>query len=300
MRYFNYYLSKEGHTYSCDMIRLKYEFKFECATDMLKELNSIQLSFSLGIDVQFFESFKSSGYRYLFVVNGGIRGDVFDVNINSDYKFSIGVRHNMDTDKHSMTGFIEFNPNKCDVDVVSKYMSIIKKYANYLGNGSYFDLVRFDMAIDIKTPRYALKLIKEGKRTYTYMQNKSLTEYLGVRHTEGFVKLYDKREESALDYDLTRLEITCTGLDKVSLPRVLYTDGQFTMDEGLTNTDFVLVSLIRQQEEHQQQYYLSKLGRNKRDKLRPYIIGGSSILEYDRRGILHVQDIVKNAMRVIF
>lgn len=267
---------------------------------MLNELNSTKAMFDLGIDIQFFESFKSSGYRYLFVVSGNDKGNVFDANISSSYKFSIGVRHNMDTDKNSMSGFIEFNPNKCDLDIVSRFMNIIKKYSNYLGNGFYFDLVRFDMAIDIKSPRYALKLIKEGKRQYTYIQNKSLTEYLGVRHTEGFVKLYDKREESALDYDLTRLEITCTGLDRVLLPRVSYTDGQFTMDEGLTNTDFVLVSLIRQQEEHQQQYYLSKLGRNKRDKLRPYIIGGSSILEYDRKGILHVQDIVRNAMRVIF
>lgn len=35
------------------------------------------------------------------------------------------------------------------------------------------------------------------------------TEYLGKRSNVGFVKLYNKSIESKLDYDLSRLEITC-------------------------------------------------------------------------------------------
>lgn len=300
MHYFNDFVSKSGHIYSCDMIRLKFEFKSENMNSMLDMINSTKLMLDLNLNINYYESFKSSGYRYLFVLSATEKTDVFDTLLCNEYTFSIGVRHNMDTDKNALTGFVEFNPNKCNLDVVSLYMDILKKHSNYLGNGLYFDLVRFDIAIDIKLPRYCLKLIKEGKRTYTYIQSKSLTEYLGKRLTEGFTKLYDKKEESNLDYDVTRLEITCTSIDKIFLPRVCCTSGQLSLDDGLTDTQFVLVSLIRQQDEQQQQYYLSKLGRKTRDKLRPYIIGSSSMLEYDKRGILHVQDIVRNAMRIIF
>lgn len=294
MRYYDSFIDSKGLTYSCDMIRLKFEYKSVIEYELLSQLDSIKTSYDLGVDVQEYTSFKGSGFRHLLVYKSSDRFQGFDLS----YSFSIGVRHNMDTDKNSMTGFIEFNPNKCDIGVVSKYMSIIRMYSNYLGNGFYFDLIRYDMGIDIKVPRYALKLIKEGKRIYQYIQSSSLTEYLGVRHTNGYTKLYDKREENKLDYDLTRLEVTCVDIDSVTLPRVAYASGQYDLDFGLNDTDFVLVSLIRQQDEQQQQYYLSKLGRGKREKLRPYIIGGSSILEYDKKGIMHVQDIVQRAMRI--
>lgn len=296
LSYFNNYINDFGHSYSCDMIRLKFEYKKENEFDMLHFLNSNIMMLDMDVDIKYYQSFRPSDFRHFFVISQIYK--VFDTPI--EYSFKIGVLHNCDTDKDSLKGFIEFNPNKCNLSVVTEYMKIIKEFSNNLGYGLHFELVRYDLAIDIKVPKTMIKLIKEGKRTYQYIQSKTVTEYLGIKHTDGYTKLYDKREEAGLDYDLARLEITCTSLDKVALPRVSLVDCQFSLDMDLTKTDAVLVSLIRQQPEHEQQYYLGQLGKTKRDKLRPYINGESAILQYDRKGILHVQDIVKDAMRIIF
>ena len=298
--YYNSYSSKDGAIYSCDMLRLKYEFKSEVLYNLSRDLQSLVYLVKYGVDCQLYTSFKASSYRDVFVYSVSDRFE----DINLSYSFTIGVRHNSDTDQDALKGFIEFNPNKVNLDIIKMYMNIIYKYANKLVDWAFFEVVRYDIAIDIPLPRYCCKLVKEGKRVYKYIQSASLTEYLGVHNSDGFTKLYDKAyEQGYKDMDLTRLELTCTSLDTVTLPRLICTPLQSRMilnDDELTDTQRVLVELIREQEPHRQPYFLNQLGRKMREKLRKYIDVGADEFQYDKKGIVHVQEICRRACYMNF
>ena len=74
-------------------------------------------------------------------------------------------------------------------------------------------LKRFDLAYDIPVSRYDCRLSKD-RRMYKSVISNGITEYLGVKNTPAYVKVYDKAAELHLDTDkvqLTRIEMTCDG-----------------------------------------------------------------------------------------
>jgi len=95
---------------------------------------------------------------------------------------------------------IEFNPNKCKDDAL--ILSILK-------SSTQWTIKSIDFALDIR--ENILNLIgfdKQKKSFLTTIDNglDDKTYYMGVRNNR--VKIYNKRIESNLDYDLTRIEIT--------------------------------------------------------------------------------------------
>ena len=102
-------------------------------------------------------------------------------------------------------GFIEFNPNKVAGD--KRFHGLLKTLGTCVSKAR---LKRFDLAYDIPVSRYDCRLSKD-RRMYKSVISNGITEYLGVKNTPGYVKVYDKAAEMHLSGVLTRIELTCDG-----------------------------------------------------------------------------------------
>lgn len=101
---------------------------------------------------------------------------------------------------------VEFNPNKVgSCDVLHEVLSFLMGCTDPVQR----EVVRFDLAIDLPIPREHCLLVKDKRLYIERRHGKEITQYLGAKSSStGRVKLYNKRLESKLDYDLTRLELT--------------------------------------------------------------------------------------------
>lgn len=102
-------------------------------------------------------------------------------------------------------GFIEFNPNKVAGD--KRFHGLLKTLGTCVSKAR---LKRFDLAYDIPVSRSDCRLSKD-RRMYKSVISNGITEYLGVKNTPGYVKVYDKAAEMHLSGVLTRIELTCDG-----------------------------------------------------------------------------------------
>lgn len=257
-RILNYYKSIEenGVVYSVDMVRLEIKTNCSDGDDFCQWLMDKELEIG---DIGYYQSFKAYTYRHLFVVPCG------------DSTVSIGLQLNDDKRHDSYKGYIEFNPNKVAADcwfnelitrVRMTYEEIIVK--------------RWDFAVDIPVAKKNCMMLKDNRNYTLYQGQKGETEYLGRRSHGGFVKLYDKKVESNLDYDLTRLEVTIEGLadfQTVPFPGVKIVSEQLDISANveLKDTELALVELIRLQGNYD--YWLRRLGRYMREKIKPYLLG---------------------------
>lgn len=83
-------------------------------------------------------------------------------------------------------GFIEFNPNKVAGD--KRFHGLLKTLGTCVSKAR---LKRFDLAYDIPVSRYDCRLSKD-RRMYKSVISNGITEYLGVKNTPAYVKVYDK------------------------------------------------------------------------------------------------------------
>lgn len=265
LTYFDSFRDENNYIYSCDMVRLN--FTLCIAFDFSNWLDSYydDIRFS----IKFFINKKSVGYKYLYNI-------AID---DGDFKcsFAIGLCLNS-LAENNLKGFIEFNPNKC-----MKLQLFYDFYCSLFAYLQELSLVRFDVAIDIPINRKYCKLKRNYRCNYDFEiveskigdnLNRSLTEYQGRRNNNKFTKLYDKKAESHLDYDLTRLEYTFTADEKDfdSLAEVHIYDEQIVKDLQLdiySSTDFVLADLLRNSPD--MQFYLKTLDYRKRKKLLPLL-----------------------------
>lgn len=238
--------------YSCDMIRFNLEFYEKGLRYVSRYLSDITR-----VDIRSYPSnFSDFKYKNLFTIDYGVSSMSVGLNFN-------GVRQ-----PDNLKGFIEFNPNKCFCEQFSDDVRFI------IGQAFKWDVVRWDLAIDIPLAREKLYLPKD-QRIYTLQKvsNSDKTEYLGRRNNAGFVKLYNKTIESNLDYDLTRLEVTMPGkLEECFkyIPQVFIRNcGGVMVYEGLTKADLVLIELL--QKEENPDIYLQRLNYRYRKKIEPYV-----------------------------
>lgn len=258
IKYYNEVVSKEGYIYSLDMVRLSLEFVDDKVQNFVSWLNDLD-TYRDGIDVKHWLSIKEFTYR-----------DMFNVTlVDCSFVFAIGFNGSA---KDRSKGFIEFNPNKCMYNFMFKEI-LDKLFSITLDR----QVVRFDLAIDIPVPKHLVSLVKDG-RNYQYIKSKdSESEYLGVRNKSGFVKLYDKKAESNLDYDLTRLEITAS-LDGINFPVVKVKGLQQSLIFGdLNSTERVLVQLLDLVDN--KKIYLSQLNYRRRKKIEEFL--GEETLQLD-------------------
>ena len=280
MNYYSTYhfVDSLGNDYSVDMLRLSFVFRKDCIEKIVSYFcSSNRLDFSV-----YPVCLSDWKYRNLVKINCGDSSAVVGIGFNG------AVREDM------LKGFCEFNPNKC--------MPHFLECLDFLLMCSCdCKVVRFDLAVDIHVPRSCVVLDKDSRIYSLKMRNREdMTEYLGVRNSGGFVKLYNKTIESKLDYVLTRLEITSEcDFDKLCshLPviRVVQDIEQLSFLDfsGLNETDIVLVKLLLDVEPNKRLLYLSQLGRGKRQKLSPYLTCSSYEFKYDYNIMLDIIRLLK-------
>ena len=239
---------ENGQIYSVDMIRLKLVF-MDKVQEFVTWLSSIAVSAD-NLDIVHFLSVRDFSYRNMFKIR------------TNEYSFAMAIGFNGSSASKN-NGWIEFNPNKCKGEFFDKFIMMLKDYT------STRKVSRFDLAIDIPIPRYLVRIHKD-QRNYQYIHSQSSeTEYLGRRNNPGFIKLYDKKVESKLDYDLTRLEITAD-LEDINFPTVKILPLQEKFEFGqISTTDKVLIRLLK--EVDNPGMFLQDLKYEKRKKIEPYL-----------------------------
>lgn len=257
--------------YSCDMLELRFHINVLKSQLFLDYIRHIEFRYNFLYD--YFKSTRIGSYRHLFSC-------VYSTDEVRGANFTLACDLNECQYTEGMTCMIKFNPNKNDMVYIKGLLREIAGFVTPI-DGKYFRLIRYDLAIDIPVKRENVVLIKRGKREYHRVVSSSLTEYLGKRNSNGFTKVYDKTMESDLDYDLTRIEVTCEDLDIIPLPEVQLLQEQREDFSELNSTDMVLVNLIRRLEYDEQQLQLKLLGRTKREKLRGYIFPMQQAFEFN-------------------
>lgn len=262
--YFKYLVGE--YIYSCDMMRFKLNFRQDELPNVVTTFDSY-----MRLDVKNYP-LCTQKFRFRNFV-------VIDYNYST---LELGIGFNGIGTDCMFEGFVQFNPNKCfQNDQCLQDLRLI------FSSCWSVDLLRWDFAIDIPVERYRVKLVKDSRR-FQCVRNSAddFTEYLGVRSHLGFVKVYNKKIESDLLQDLTRVEITMPDLlgsgEDFSkyFPTVYIQRLQNEMEFGissLSDTDKVLVELL--QTVQNPDYYIKRLGRGKREKLEKYIYADCDKLE---------------------
>lgn len=183
--------------------------------------------------------------------------------------------------------YISCNPNNTFYD--SECERIIKYFIEHSISSS---IKKIDIAIDIPI-KFDLLFPEKDRRALRrsqYSNASNATVYWGKRNKAGAVKLYDKRKEADLDYDLSRIEITVGNPLSNSwdinirkwIPKVWIKTSSKQADlpeQNLSSTDKVLISLFN--ENFKSIRFFRQLDRKKQKKLKPYISGTRKPLEID-------------------
>lgn len=264
------------------MLRLNVDFgqKRDGFVQFMSKLSGYDLRY----EIAYYPGYAVGRYRHLWAVRCPME----------NISWSVGLDLGRNGDDKTK-GFVEFNPNKCEPESIFH-----EWWLNFLAFIVTIEPVRYDLAIDIPCPRSRCRLIKDGKKMYQLVsKDDGLTEYLGRRSTNGFVKLYDKTKEAKLDYDLTRLEITLEWLHEDlarSFPKVAITEEQISllMDDQLTQNERVLVNAIKATDEPQ--FYLGQLSYRMRKKIEPYL--ADTTLSLDDKCFSQVANLVRSYLVV--
>lgn len=277
--YMEYWLPVTGrndYVYSCDMLRYKLEFKVGkyAKTDLVRMLTAYGR-----FDVkQYPDNFADFKYRNMFTID-------YDTS-----SMTVGIGFNGCKNEDFSIGFLEVNPNKCfdSLQCMADIQTIFDACWEY-------ELLRFDLAIDLPFPRENVSVVKDGRKYALDMRSISnKTEYLGVRNSSGYIKLYNKSTEQGLEEeDITRLEMTCAGnwtADQIvaKLPYVFVANGSSGNDDlrHLSSTQRVLVRALRSHPDRDELY--KSLNADMRVKLRPYLYDADTTLTYDTDAVCAV------------
>lgn len=227
--YWYAYTDACGNIYSIDGVRVKIMIPQKNLPKFNKLLNGLERT-----DVQEYPECRLPfRYRFMYTIN---YADA-ETTLTVGYHFNCGEPND---------GMFDFNPNKLLVHESDKAISDLNRI---LALSSYYEIKRWDLAIDIPFKREDVFLIKDRRTKTSLLKSDKYeirinsapdsTEYLGKRNSDGFVKLYNKTKESNLSTDLTRLEITFGDTEteaklkaqlKKYFPRVAYPNSAYTLD----------------------------------------------------------------------
>ena len=264
MNYYIYKKSASNITYSIDNLRISFDLQYEDNSNKFYSYLQKLLNCPPDeVDVKYYMSIKVSAYRHLFTFKS----------LKDDRSFTIEFCHNSSR-KNIYKGVIDFNPNK-----VGDWNFFNEFYKNVNSHFYKKCIKRFDLAVDIPIQRDMI-LVEKDRREYQLIIGRTKTEYLGQRNSHNFVKVYDKKYESNLDYELTRVEITLEPTETFNLPNIsikcldnidLYLD--------LTPTDKVLFQLLSKIDEPF--LYIRQLEAKKKAKFKELMKHINKQFEYD-------------------
>lgn len=270
-----YYLPyfNDSTVYSIDNVRLKFRLMHD--TDMPALLDFL----GSHVSSEYFMSTRSYTYRHLFTFH--LVGSTFTVMLDLVGDAS-----------RSMEGIIDFNPNKVlgDVvladgfvkaravpfepdshDILAGNRKVFWDVFSYLyGHSKRFELLRYDLAIDIGVNRTEVQLLKDSRKYSQFRKSaEDLTEYLGSRSSGGYVKVYNKTLESELDYPCTRVEITMDSLEYSDLVKKL---PRLVMHREINVDGDVLLQLLSRLPADEFNMYYQRLGYRLKKKYEPLIV----------------------------
>lgn len=188
--YWNEYRTQNGESFTIDMVRLRLLFmagKGEWLSEHAQTFDCDEMS-------AWTSKIRPGGWYELWSFKLG------------DSSVALGIGFMEPSCKVNMNrGFIEFNPNKVAGD--KRFWRLLEKLSPCVSHAA---LKRFDLAFDMPVSRLDCRLSKD-RRIYKSVISTGITEYLGVKNTPGYVKVYDKAAEMKLAGVLTRIELTCDG-----------------------------------------------------------------------------------------
>ncbi len=268
--YHNSYSDVHGFIHSIDNVIIDYYLVcgYKTVTDRLLTLLSSfrfdqnEVSHTSGCKLDMLPSFRYEYYRNLIWHDG--------------FTFSLGKYGKYD--KLSGTWLeldimrLKVNPNKHDgTDLMESVLKFVKEWCK----DGY--LVRYDYAVDIKCPIDDVIVIGSRKEKGLYKG----TRYLGQRHKHGYCKIYDKKEEQKLSYDLTRIEYTFCG-DSIPVFDDILIRAPVNVQNGLEplsgQADLYLDMLIELKALGADiEHYLQRINYRTRKKIEPYLYTGISL-----------------------
>lgn len=289
----------DGSNYfSVDNVRLDLEFLSP------KQVENFLVQIHALPGYQYYMSLKDFAYRHLFVF--GVKG----------FSFSLGVDFNGSKNTDVVKGFLDFNPNKILGDVVfgdgfiksahnpfgddgisykdlaETLSDLFKQVLTYLGMTTlHMHVKRWDLACDVPVTRSDVQLFKD-RRKYAqfYMSSEDFTEYLGQSDSAGRVKVYNKRLESGLDYDLTRIEVT---LDSFGYSDLLHWFPEvYKTDVIPLDSDKIIVGLLREIPADRRDFYVRKISdRRTKQKYKGLLIAEK--FEVSERAFMHLVHVLQ-------
>lgn len=180
--------------------------KFYAKGDKLKALSDLKEDEDDLFHIRELEKLGGTDYRYNLYLSEGR---------TSDGAVYVGYKHNSARLGDTYDLKVELNPSKCN-----KAQESLLKALHHKLSDKVVRLVEFDVAIDIQHRTSNVYIInKSGKLPSSY----DTTRYFGQKHTNGYLKLYDKLKEQKLSVSpqgslyLTRVEFTLRPNDNTGL-----------------------------------------------------------------------------------
>lgn len=149
-------------------------------------------------NIRYMEKFGITDYRHNYFIT--------DTKNDSDGAVFIGYHHNSSNPSNSFSMKIEFNPSKC-----GNQQEVVLKALNNKFNNRVVKLIECDVAIDIPYKISDVYAINTKGKTLATVDT---TRYFGKKHTDMYLKVYDKLKEQGIDVSnqgsehLTRVEFT--------------------------------------------------------------------------------------------
>lgn len=271
--------------YSIDMVRLKVEIPVKVFEVIVKK----QFDFEPNIKYKMMTSI--SAYRHNFYIEDY---DIFGCKCG----FWLGATHNSRKHSDHTDVVIEYNPNKCVESPILNYL-----LDNIFKDNRYVEVKSFDLAIDIPCNILDLNVSQCGNMNRRIFDNGSddRTYYFRKGKSNGAIKIYNKKRESKLSYELTRYEITLNpnmyicDMSAYTVPTDLFVpvrnvnNFQFPID--VKGVDKVLLLACMEHSE-----YLRDLERRKRKKIEQLLAENCSI-NFDFK---YIYDLIINFFKNIY
>ena len=269
--------------YSIDMVRLKVEVP-------VKVLDSLILKpFESEPNIKYSMKTSITAYRHNFFIEGY---DLFGCKCS----YWIGASHNSRKHSDHTDIVLEYNPNKCNGEPVLQYV-----LDHIYKDNKYVEVKSLDVAIDIPCNILELNIGQSGNMNRRIFDNGSddKTYYFRKGKSNGAIKIYNKKRESKLGYELTRYEITLNPniyiscMDSYDVPDNLFIPvtniSNFQIPIDLSGSDKVILLACM---EHME--YIKYLDRRKRKKIEQLLAENCSI-DFDFKYIYRlIVDFLKN------
>ena len=206
----------------------------------------------------------------------------FYIEDNSDFgicSFWIGSSHNSRKSSDHVDLVLEYNPNKCNGSLLLNYV-----IDNIFRGDRHVEVKSLDIAIDIPVNILDINYSVKGNMNRRIFDNGSddRTYYFRKAKSNGAIKIYNKKRESNLDYDLTRYEITLNpnvcidSMSVYSVPEELFIPvrdiNNFQLPVDIKGTDKILLLACMEHPE-----YLKDLDSRKRKKIEQLLAENCSI-----------------------